>query len=114
MWRLLVLLLGAPQPVQSTSPPSMRGPLGVLEDSFVQASGRRLYDAGSITAAVLVVRGSADFWSRPEDVQAFARDAVRARSVRVLDIPGGTHFLHLERPEAGRAQLLDAIDALLR
>ena len=98
----------------STSPPSMRAPLGALEDSFIQASGRRLYDAGSITAAVLLVRGSVDFWSRPEDVQAFAHDAAAARSVRVLEIPGGTHFLHLERPEAGRAQLLEAIEVLLR
>ena len=97
-----------------TSPPSLRAPLGALEDSFVQASGRRLYDAGSITAAVLLVRGSADFWSRPEDVQAFAHDAVHARSVHVLEIPGGTHFLHLERAGAGRARLLDALTDALR
>jgi pimeloyl-ACP methyl ester carboxylesterase len=93
----------------TTSPPSMRAPLGALEDSFVQASGRRLYDAGSITAGVLLVRGANDFWSRPEDVQAFAHDATRARSVRVLEIPGASHFLHLERAEAGRASFLDAV-----
>jgi pimeloyl-ACP methyl ester carboxylesterase len=96
-----------------TTPPSMRAPLGALEDSFIQASGRRLYDAGSITAAVLLVRGSADFWSRPEDVQAFVHDAARARSVRVLEIPGATHFLHLERAEAGRATFLDAVTGAL-
>src|SRR5215470_495071 len=97
-----------------TTPPSVRAPLGALEDSFFQASGRRLYDAGSITAAVLLVRGSADFWSRPEDVQAFAHDAVHARSVRVLEIPGGTHFLHLERADSGRGRLLEAIAELVR
>ena len=99
---------------RSTTPPSLRAPLGALEDSFTQASGRRLYDAGAITATVLLVRGSADFWSRPEDVQAFAHDAVRAKSVQVLEIPGGTHFLHLERPEAGRSVLLERVIELLR
>jgi pimeloyl-ACP methyl ester carboxylesterase len=97
-----------------TSPPSLRAPLGALEDSFFQASGRRLYDAGSITGVVLLVRGSADFWSRPEDVQAFAHDAVHARSVRIVEIPGGTHFLHLERAGAGRAQLLEVLGETLR
>ena len=98
----------------ATSPPSMRAPLGALEDSFVQASGRRLYDAVSITAAVLLVRGANDFWSRPEDLQAFAHDATRARSVRVVEIPGASHFLHLERAEAGRARFLDAVAEALR
>lgn len=98
---------------KSTSPPSLRAPLGALEDSFVQASGRRLYDASAITAVVLLVRGSADFWSRPEDVQAFAHDAVHARSVRVVEIPGAGHFLHLERPEAGRAAFLEVVDEAL-
>ena len=99
---------------KSTTPPSLRTPLGALEDSFFQASGRRLYDAGSITAAVLLVRGSADFWSRPEDVQAFGHDAVHARSVQIVEIPGGSHFLHLERADAGRARLLDLLTEALR
>lgn len=97
-----------------TSPPALRAPLGALEDSFLQASGRRLYDAGSITAVVLLVRGSQDFWSRPEDFQAFGHDAAHARSVRVLEIPGGSHFLHLERAEAGRAAFLEAVREALR
>jgi pimeloyl-ACP methyl ester carboxylesterase len=97
-----------------TAPPSLRIPLGALEDSFFQASGRRLYDARSITAAVLLVRGGADFWSRPEDVQAFVHDAVRARSVQILAVPGGTQFLHLERPDAGRTALLERVTELLR
>jgi len=97
-----------------TTPPSLRAPLGALEDSFLQASGRRLYDAGSITAAVVLVRGSADFWSRPEDVQALAHDAVHARSVRIVEIPEGSHFLHLERADRGRSRLLDAVSEALR
>ena len=37
-----------------------------------------------VTAVVLLVRGSADFWSRPYDLQAYVHDAVHARSVRLL------------------------------
>lgn len=50
----------------------------------------------------------------PEDVQAFAHDAVHARSVRAVEIPGGTHLLHLERASAGRAQLLELLGEALR
>jgi pimeloyl-ACP methyl ester carboxylesterase len=95
------------------SPPALRAPTGALEDSFFQASGRRLYDAGSITAAVLLVRGGRDFWSRPEDLQAFQHDAVHAASVEVLAPPEAIHFLHLDRPEHGREALLSALQRFL-
>lgn len=97
----------------SRTPAAFRAPLGAIEDSFYQASGRRLFDAGSITAATLVVRSELDFWSRPEDADAFVRDAGRARSVKLLTLPGATHFVHLERPGKGRARLLDEIAQLL-
>jgi pimeloyl-ACP methyl ester carboxylesterase len=95
-------------------PPAFRAPLGAIEDSFYQARGRRLFDAGSITAALLLVRGERDFWSRPEDVAAFARDAVRARRVATLTLPEATHFVHLDRPERGRTALLDAVVEFLQ
>jgi pimeloyl-ACP methyl ester carboxylesterase len=95
------------------SPAALRAPTGALEDSFLQASGRRLYDAGSITAAVLLVRGGRDFWSRPEDVQAFQHDAVHAASVEVLAPLEALHFLHLDRPEHGREALLSALQRFL-
>jgi pimeloyl-ACP methyl ester carboxylesterase len=90
----------------SRNPPSFRAPTGAIEDSFYQASGRRLFDASSITSPVLVVRSERDFWSRPEDIEAFAHDAVRAARVRVITIPNATHYVHLDRPEHGRDQLL--------
>jgi pimeloyl-ACP methyl ester carboxylesterase len=95
-------------------PPTFRAPLGAIEDSFYQAHGRRLFDAGSITAAILLVRGERDFWSRAEDVDAFARDAARARRVATLTLPDATHFVHLDRPERGRAALVDAVVDFLR
>ncbi|MDC7785575.1 alpha/beta fold hydrolase [Rhodoplanes sp. TEM] len=95
-------------------PPAFRAPLGAIEDSFLQAGGRRLFDAGSITAPVLVVRSERDFWSRPEDASAFVHDAVRARSLRVVTLPGATHYVHLDRPERGRDAFLDEVVGFLR
>src|SRR5262249_49057705 len=97
----------------SRTPPAFRAPLGALEDSFYQANGRRLYDASSISAPVLIVRGERDFWSRPEDAAAFAHDAVRARSVKIATLPGATHFVHLERAARGRDRLLDELAAFV-
>lgn len=95
------------------SPPAFRAPLGAIEDSFYQASGRRLFDASQITARTLVIRSERDFWSRPEDAEAFAHDAVRAREVRVVTLPGATHYVHLDRPQHGREMLMDALIAFL-
>jgi len=97
----------------TVSPPALRAPTGAIEDSFLQGSGRRLYDAGSISAAVLLVRGGRDFWSRPEDLQAFQHDAVHAASVEILQPAEATHFLHLDRAEHGREALLSALQRFL-
>jgi len=97
----------------TTTPPSLRAPSGALEDSFIQASGRRLYDAGSITATVLLIRSGRDFWSRTEDLENFTHDAVRANRVERLDLPEATHFVHLERSDRGRDLLLAAVRELL-
>ncbi len=85
----------------SRAPAAFRAPLGAIEDSFYQASGRRLFDASAITAATLVVRSELDFWSRPEDADAFARDAGRARSVKLLDAARGDA---LRPPRAARTR----------
>jgi pimeloyl-ACP methyl ester carboxylesterase len=95
------------------TPPAFRAPLGAIEDSGYQAGGRRLFDAGSITASLLVIRSESDFWSRPEDAAALARDASRAQNARIVTLPGATHFVHLERPDRGRDRLLKEIAAHL-
>lgn len=97
----------------STHPPSFRAPLGALEDSFYQANGRRLFDASSITARVLVIRSQLDFWSRPEDATAFAHDASHARSVQLVTLPDATHLVHLDRAQHGRDRLLDVVTGFL-
>ena len=90
-------------------PPAFRAPLGAIEDSSYQAGGRRLFDASSITARVLLIRSGLDFWSRAEDVSAFQHDAVRAAQVRVLALPNSTHHVHLDRADRGRDQMLQVM-----
>jgi pimeloyl-ACP methyl ester carboxylesterase len=104
----------ASDPTSGTrQPAAFRAPLGALEDSFYQAGGRRLFDAASITSHVLIVRSERDFWSRPEDVQAFVHDAVHAASVKVVSLPDATHFAHLDRAEHGRDRLMSEVAAFL-
>lgn len=97
----------------SHDPPVFRAPMGAMEDSFYQATGRRLFDASSIAARILIVRSGRDFWSRPEDAATLAHDAVRSAGVERLDLPDSTHLVHLDRPERGRDRLLAAITAFL-
>ena len=78
------------------------------------ATGRQLWDAGSITARVLIVRGERDFWSRPEDVARLEGHLASAASVKAVTLPKATQFVHLDRPERGRERLIDEVTALLR
>jgi pimeloyl-ACP methyl ester carboxylesterase len=104
----------ASDPLSNTqTPPAFRAPMGAIEDSFYQASGRRLFDASSITSPVLIIRSERDFWSRPGDAQSFAHDAVHAALVRVLVLPDATHYVHLDRPERGRDQLIREVTSFL-
>lgn len=104
----------ASDPLSSAQdPPAFRAPMGAIEDSFYQASGRRLFDASSITGRVLVIRSERDFWSRPEDAQSFVQDAARAASARILILQNATHYVHLDRPEHGRDQLIREVASFL-
>ena len=96
----------------SRTPASFRAPSGAMEDSFYLATGRQLWDASFITCPTLVIRGEADFWSRPADLEMLGRHLVHARA-RLVTIPDATHFVHLDRPERGRARLLEELQAFL-
>ena len=97
----------------SQNPPSFRSPCGAMEDSFYLAIGRQLWDASLVTAPTLVVASERDFWSRLEDREHLVADLVHSPKVRVVVIPGATHFVHLDRPERGRTELLDTIEAFM-
>lgn len=99
---------------ESRTPPSFRSPCGAMEDSFYLAVGRQLWDASLIAAPTLVVASGRDFWSRPDDRENLAADLVHSPRVQVRVIPGATHFVHLDRPDRGRAELLEMITAFLK
>lgn len=87
------------------TPPSLRHPSGPIADTLTAVNGGPLYDAGTITAKVLILRSERDFWSRPVDVETMQRDLTSAESVTVQELPDASHYVHLE-PGEGRARLL--------
>jgi pimeloyl-ACP methyl ester carboxylesterase len=97
----------------SRNPPSFRSPCGAMEDSFYMATGRQLWDASLIRTPTLILVSELDFWSRPEDREMLAKHLVHAPGVMTVMIPGATHFVHLDRPEHGRNQLLDQVTSFL-
>lgn len=105
-------MAGDPTSVER-DPPTVRVPTGPLRDSFLLAAGTKLWSAEPIRAAVLIVRSALDFWSRPEDVAALRADLRGAARVQVVEIANATHFVHLDRPERGRAELVTALLAFL-
>jgi pimeloyl-ACP methyl ester carboxylesterase len=102
----------ATDPTSKTrNPPALRAPNGVLEDSFMQATGRRIWNASSIYAPTLVVAGEFDTWSYPEDREGLMRDLVHAPLKRSVLIPEATHFVLFEK---NRQQLYDAVLQFLK
>jgi pimeloyl-ACP methyl ester carboxylesterase len=95
------------------NPPAFRAPSGAIADSFELASGRKLWDAATITARVLILRSERDFWSRPEDVTTLERDLTKAANVRAVAIPDATHHVHLDRAEKGRAVFMAEVGRFL-
>jgi alpha-beta hydrolase superfamily lysophospholipase len=84
---------------------------GVLEDSFMQATGRRIWNASSIYVPVLVIAGEYDTWSYPEDREGLMRDLTNAPSKRSVLIKDATHFVLFEKK---RFELFEAVLAFLK
>jgi len=94
-------------PTSSTrNPPSVRIPIGYQVDAFNLSLGRPLFAAKDIRVPVLILRGELDFWSRPVDLSALARDLVDSPELHTVTIKNGTHYVFLDRPERGRAQFI--------
>jgi pimeloyl-ACP methyl ester carboxylesterase len=96
---------------RTRNPPSLRAPNGVLEDSFMQATGRAIWNASTITAPTLVIAGEFDTWSYPEDREGLMRDLVHAQSKKSVLIKDATHFVLFEK---NRNQLYEAVLQFLR
>jgi len=90
------------------TPACFRSPNGAMEDSFYLATGRQLWDASLIQTPTLVLGSERDFWSRAVDREKLEHDLVHA-PVRVVVIPGATHFVHLDRAERGRSNLMEEV-----
>jgi pimeloyl-ACP methyl ester carboxylesterase len=89
----------ATDPTSGTrTPPSLRAPNGVLEDSFYQATGRPLWHAANIYVPTLVIAGQFDTWSFAEDREGLMRDLVHAPVKKSVLIPNATHFVLFEKP----------------
>jgi pimeloyl-ACP methyl ester carboxylesterase len=81
----------------SRQPPALRAPNGVLEDTFMQATGRALFSASSIYVPTLVIAGEFDTWSYPEDREGLMRDLTNAPVKKSVLIKDATHFVLFER-----------------
>lgn len=83
---------------RTRNPPSLRAPNGVLEDTFMQATGRPIWNASSIYVPTLVIAGEYDTWSYPEDRELLMRDLTNAPAKKSVLIRNSTHFTLFEKP----------------
>ena len=82
-------------------PASFRHPSGPIADTLRAVNDAPLYDAGEMHSSVLILRSGNDFWSRPVDATTMAQDLTAAADVTVHELPGASHYIHLE-PGEGR------------
>ena len=102
----------ATDPTSGTrTPASLRAPNGVLEDSFYQATGRRLWNAANIYVPTLVIAGEDDTWSFPHDREGLMRDLTNAPAKKHVTIPHATHFVLFEKQ---RFKFFEEIESFLK
>ena len=102
----------ATDPTSNTrNPPSLRAPNGVLEDSFYQATGRRMWNAANIYVPTLVIAGEDDTWSFPQDREGLMRDLTNAPFKKHVTIPHATHFVLFETQ---RTKFFEEIESFLK
>ena len=83
---------------ETRNPPSLRAPNGVMEDTFMQATGRHIWNASSIYVPTLVIAGEFDTWSYAEDREGLMRDLSNAPVKKSVLIKNSTHFVLFEKP----------------
>ena len=84
-------------------------PGGFRAEAFYTAQGRGQWHAKEIRVPVLYIRGKYDNWSRPQDPLALQLRLTNTSKKRFVTLPEGTHNVLLDRPEKGRAQLIQEI-----
>ncbi len=93
------------------NPPALRAPNGVLEDTFMQSTGRAIWNASSIYVPTLLITGEFDTWSYPEDREGLMRDLTNAPVKKSVLIKNATHFVLFEKP---RFEFFNAINDFLK
>ena len=93
-------------------PPSFRHPSGPIADTLRAVNDAPLYDAGTIRSNVLLLRSGDDFWSRPVDYAMMKADLTGAATVVERELPGASHYVHLE-PGERRDRFLDVVTDFL-
>lgn len=101
--------LAGDKTANTRKPPSVRIPGAVYKEHFEMSQGKKFWDAKDILVPTLYVRGTRDLWSRPEDLQALNTELVHAPRKQVVVIHDATSFLHLDRPEKGRAPFIHEV-----
>lgn len=81
---------------RTAEPNSFRCPNGALADLIEVMSGRPMVDAAKLTMPTLLVRGAHDTTSTLADAQQFLKQIWHS-GARYTEIPGGSHFLCVER-----------------
>src|SRR5512137_84151 len=100
------LALAGDATTNTRTPPGVRIPSAFRKEHFEMSQGKKLWDAKDILVPTLYVRGTLDDWSRPEDLKALQAELVNAPQKQFVVIHDATHFLHLDRPEKGRAAFI--------
>lgn len=92
------------------SPPAVKVPSGPSADVLDAWSGKLPYDPARLKVPVMVVRGAWDSSSTAADAERFFAELPPELERRFVEIPEGTHLLHLE---TGRHALYAAVNTFL-
>lgn len=92
---------------------TMTVPGGYREESFYMSLGKKYWSAEDIGTPSLVLRTSLDFWSRPEDLEAFEADLSDEVRRRIVEIPG-THYVFLDKMDRGKQVLIEEITEFIK
>ena len=103
------LALAGDATANTRTPSSIRIPGAFRKEHFEMSQGKKFWDAKDIRVPTLYVRGTLDDWSRPEDLQSLHAELVNAPQKQFVVIHDATHFLHLDRPEKGRAAFIQEL-----
>ncbi|MDX7767055.1 alpha/beta hydrolase [Aeromonas caviae] len=106
--RYVALSMEGDPTVGEREPASFRFPSGPTADTLKMVNGRQIFDASFIRAHVLILRSESDFWSRPTDAQTLLAHLTSAASAKLVEIPGVSHYVHLQ-PTQDRQKFLDAV-----